>query len=52
MQSQRFDVVVRRTAINPELVDISSRTQNDYSLSREMMSLSTLFKFLFPRSKK
>jgi flavin-dependent dehydrogenase len=44
-----FDFVIRRTARNPELIELSSRMQNDYSASRNLASLSTVWKLLFPK---
>jgi flavin-dependent dehydrogenase len=42
-----FDWVVERAGKNRDLVEISSRMQNDYSLSQKMVHPRTLLKLLF-----
>lgn len=42
-----FDWVVARAANNPELMEISSRMQNNYALSQKMVAPATVLKLLF-----
>ncbi len=42
-----FDWVWRRAAGKKELIELSSKMQNDYSASREFVSLRTLLRLLF-----
>ena len=41
-----YDWVVKKAAKNPELLDLSSRMQNHYELSQEMISPKTVLKLL------
>lgn len=41
-----YDWVVKKAAKNPELLDLSSRMQNHYELSQEMVSPKTVIKLL------
>lgn len=44
-----FDFVVEKSAKNKELVEISSRMQDDYSLSQRLVHPRTIVKMLFSR---
>ena len=42
-----FDFVLKKTSQKKELIEISSRMQNDYTLSKKLVSLKTVLKLLF-----
>ena len=49
LNEKAFDFVIEKSAQNKELIEISSRMQNDYSLSQKLVHPRTIVKMLFAR---